>query len=241
MTVDTNKALIRVDLHCHSVWSPDSLNWIPVLLRQARSRGLDRLAITDHNCIAGALQAQALAPDLVIVGEEILTTSGEVLALFVKEFVPPFLTPEETVRRLRAQGAFISLSHPFDHQRHGWRLEELEELVPWLDAVEVANARVGSKQVNQRAQEFAARHGLAGTAGSDAHMPFEVGRFSLELPAFDSPETLRLALGRAKLYGDKSPAWVHLFSRYAYLYKKVFKRKTRILLGIEADDRLENA
>ncbi len=77
------------------------------------------MVVTDHNTIAGARAAQELDPELVIVGEEIKTTRGEILAFFVSEEVPAGLTPQETIARLKDQGAFISVSHPFDIYRGG--------------------------------------------------------------------------------------------------------------------------
>jgi len=76
-------ASLKVDFHVHTYYSNDSLNRIPVLLAAARKAGLDRVVITDHNSIHGALEAQRLAPDLVIVGEEVRTSAGEFLATFV--------------------------------------------------------------------------------------------------------------------------------------------------------------
>jgi len=74
---------LKVDFHVHTRWSRDSLNQLPQLLKSVERRGLDRIVITDHNTIAGALAARQLAPERVIVGEEVLTTRGELLAAFV--------------------------------------------------------------------------------------------------------------------------------------------------------------
>ena len=103
-----------VEFHCHTNFSKDSLTEPVDLVKAARRKGIDRLVITDHNSIGGARAAQALDPELVIVGEEILTTRGEILAAFVKEEIPARLSPQETIKRLKDQGAFISVSHPFD-------------------------------------------------------------------------------------------------------------------------------
>src|SRR3954466_9585684 len=107
----------KVDLHSHTIYSKDSLTPVAELIERARSVGLDKIAVTDHNNIAGALAAKALAPDLIIVGEEIKTTHGEIIAYFVKESVPKGLSPQETVKRLRDQGAVISVPHPLDMLR----------------------------------------------------------------------------------------------------------------------------
>ena len=129
---------LTIDFHCHTSASKDSSASLPELIRACRRRGVDRLVITDHNTIDTAQIAHSLYPKLVIIGEEIMTTRGEILAAFVTQNVPPELSPQETIKRLRDQGAFISVSHPFDKWRKGaWILEDLLEITPAVDAVEV--------------------------------------------------------------------------------------------------------
>lgn len=211
-----------LDLHTHTSASKDSLTAPEALIRAARRRGLDRLVVTDHNTIAGALVAQALDPQRVIVGEEIMTTRGEILAAFVSKEVPGGLSPQETICRLRDQGAFISVSHPFDRWRNGaWRLDDLLEIAPLVDAIEIFNARCLFRGDNLKAQAFARQRGLAGTAGSDAHAALEVGAAHLVLPPFEGPDGLRQVIGAAQVRGRLSPFWVHFLSRHARLRKKV--------------------
>jgi hypothetical protein len=212
--------LVRVEFHCHTLYSKDSLTPPQRLVKVCRRKGIDRVIVTDHNTIAGARAAQALDPELVIVGEEILTTRGELLAAFVAEEVPAGLSPEETIRRLRGQGAFISVSHPFDIQRGGhWDEADLLEILPQVDAIEVFNSRCWSPEFNRQAQEFAERHNIPGTVGSDAHAPLELGRSLLLLQQFQGPDELRAVLPRGIPQVRWSSPWVHLISRYAVLLK----------------------
>lgn len=215
---------LKLEFHSHTYASKDSLTRPADLIKAARRRGLDRLVITDHNSIAGALEAQAIDPQLVIVGEEIMTTKGEILAAFVREEILPFLSPQETIRRLKAQGAFISVSHPFDELRAGgWKESDLLEIIPFVDAIEVYNSRCILPGFNHRAQEFAEKHHLAGTVGSDAHAAFEVGRSVLLLDQFTGPQEMRKVIRGAKFRVKWSPWWFHLASRYASIYKKLRK------------------
>ncbi|MGH2523747.1 MAG: PHP domain-containing protein, partial [Anaerolineales bacterium] len=134
--------MLTLELHAHTYASGDCLMRPADIGRACARKGIHRLAVTDHNTIRGALELQQLAPELVIVGEEIMTTQGELLAYFVSEAVPPDLSPTETIARLRAQGAAISVSHPFDRLRKGaWREADLVAIAPWVDAIEVFNAR----------------------------------------------------------------------------------------------------
>jgi hypothetical protein len=211
-----------VEFHCHTIASGDSLTRPRDLVATCRRKGIDRVVVTDHNTIRGALAAQALDPERMIVGEEILTTRGEILAAFVREEVPSRLTPPETIHRLRDQGAFISVSHPFDRLREGgWEEKDLLEILPLVDAIEVFNSRCIDKQINEQAKRFAERHDVAGTVGSDAHAAFELGRSLLLLEPFEGPEGMRRVIRRGIPQTRMSPPWVRIASRYAAIRKKM--------------------
>lgn len=212
----------RVEFHSHTIASKDSLLRPVDLVAAARRKGIDRVVVTDHNSIAGALEAQKLDPERIIVGEEIMTTRGEILAAYVTEEVPAGLSPQETIRRLREQGAFISVSHPFDRLRKGgWELSDLEEIVPLVDAIETFNSRCMSPRFNAEAEEFAHRNGIPRTVGSDAHAAFELGRSLLVVDPFHGPEELRAVIQRGVARVRWSPPWVHLVSRFATIRKKI--------------------
>jgi predicted metal-dependent phosphoesterase TrpH len=216
----------HLELHCHTYHSKDSLASPRALLEACVRKGIDRLAVTDHNVIAGAFEAAALDPQRFIIGEEIMTTEGELLGYFMSEWVPPRLTPQETIDRLRRQGAVISVAHPYDYARSGaWREEVLRPLLPQLDALEVFNARTYGAGPNARAATLAAQSGLPGLAGSDAHAPFEIGRGMTLLEPFEDADGFRRSLRAARLETRRSPAWVHLVSRYAVLRKRLGWRR----------------
>ena len=213
----------NVEFHCHTRWSKDSLNDPAALLHTLQQRQLDRLFITDHNSIAGAKVAQALDPQHILIGEEIRTQQGELLALFVREEVPARLPAQQTIQLLRQQGAFISVSHPFDRQR-GWQLPDLLDILPQIDAIETFNARCLSNRPNQQAADFAAAHNLPGTVGSDAHTLAEVGRATLHLPPFNDAESLRQSIRHATAQVRLSGWEVHLASTLARLYKRLVNK-----------------
>ena len=207
--------LLKVDFHSHTSFSKDSLTTPERFIAVARRKGLDHVVVTDHNTIAGALIAQALDPDLVIVGEEIKTTCGEILAAYVTEEIPRGLSPQEAISRLRDQGAFISISHPFDLRSGAWQLPDLLTVAPQVDAIEVFNARIMKPGANALALEFAQAHNLPGTAGSDAHAAFELGKALLVLPQFEGADELRRVIHAGYVKGSLSPLWVHFASSYA--------------------------
>jgi len=189
------------DLHCHTSASFDSLSKPEQVARAAGERGLTHLAITDHDRIEGALRARDAAPAglMVIIGQEVRTTTGDLIALFVDEPIKPGMAPYEAAQAVHEQGGVVGLAHPFDRfrsgaGRKGWE-GELERVIPELDYVEAWNARLIAGDGNRRAAEFAKAHGLAGVAASDAHTIMEVGvAYTILDGSIDTPDQFRAAL-----------------------------------------------
>lgn len=214
--------MITLELHSHTLFSEDCLMRPADIVHTCRERGLGCLAVTDHNTIRGALAVQAVGPELVIVGEEIMTTQGELLAYFLKEEVPPGLSPTETIARLRAQGAVISVSHPFDRWRSGaWQESDLAAIIDLVDALEVFNARCYFAEDNERALAFAKKHRKLGTVGSDAHSYGELGRAVMQMPAAPSNAQEFLAsLADAQAITKLSSPLIHATSTFARYWKR---------------------
>ena len=215
--------LWRVELHCHTRASFDSLTTPEAIVAACRKRGIDRIAITDHNTMAGIAAVQALAPDLVIPGEEIKTKEGEIIGWFMTEEIPRGLSLEETIARLKSQGAVIGVPHPLDGLRMGSALgrESLMRVIDKMDALEVLNARSLREKDNEEAHAIArARHKLM-TAGSDAHASKEIGTATMSMPPFHDAESFRQSLTQAKIEGRRSGGHVRLYSTYAKLYKRL--------------------
>lgn len=215
-----------VELHTHTRWSKDCIVTAETIIRLCDQRGIDRIAITDHNTAEGALEVQRLAPERVIVGEEIMTTQGELLGYFMKETIPAGLTPDETLKRLRDQGAVISVSHPFDRLRKGaWHEADLLRIIDRVDAIEVFNARCMFAEDNVKAAAFAERHHLVGTVGSDAHSRAEYGRATMIMQPFDDAEGFIDSLRAAQMTNRYSSWLVHVHSKTAKWSKKLGFRK----------------
>ena len=167
-----------IDLHCHTAASFDCLASPESVVMAAAKRGLTHLAITDHDKIDGALRARDAAPDglTVIIGEEVKTADGDLIALFLQQAVPPGRSARATIEAVRAQGGLVGIPHPFDTFRGSMlkdpKLEAIGVLVDWVEA---HNARVVGGTGNERAAAFARELGLPGVAVSDAHSVLEVG------------------------------------------------------------------
>ena len=205
---------IKVDFHCHTSASGDGHIRLDELMDSCNRRGIDKVAITDHNTVTSALDGATQWPDRIIPGLEIMTSRGELIAYFVRKPVKPGLEPMETIRLLKAQDAVISVSHPFDVFRNGgWKIACLLEIIPHLDAIETMNAHCITSLPNLRAKAFARKYGLAGTAGSDAHDPSEIGAAGLILPDFQDSPGLRNGLRSATSFGRLTSLGARMINR----------------------------
>lgn len=212
---------LTCDLHTHTSYSRDCLVSPKRFLEACRRKGLDRVAVTDHNTIAGALRLKEMDPERIIVGQEIRTTGGELVAYFLTEPVPPDLPPREAVAAVRAQGGVVGISHPLDRaRREAMGRAGVETLLEEVDFLEGLNARCLFAADNQAAQALARAHGLPVTAGSDAHSLWELGRAITRMPPFDSPASFLEALRSARIEGQVSPAWVHTLSTLAKILRR---------------------
>ena len=219
-----------LDLHCHTSASFDSLAAPGAVLRAAAARGLTHLAITDHDRIDGALDAQSIArtegPDLtVIVGQEIRTTAGDLIGAFLREAVPVGLSPAEAIAAVHGQGGLVGIAHPFDRFRGSVGRGEaaaLEAVAAQVDWIETWNARLLVGDGNARAAELAERLGVPGVAVSDAHTTLEVGIASVIMATDPSTAAgLRDALaGTLELVPGRASRLVRLLGPAAKLVQR---------------------
>jgi hypothetical protein len=211
-----------VDLHCHTRASFDSLADPISVARAAATRGLTHLAITDHDRIDAALEARDGAPPelTIIVGEEIKSADGDIIAIFLRTAVPPGLSALETIAAVREQGGLVGIPHPFDGRRgfgrkSGLRLEEIADKIDWVEAY---NARVIGGNANEKASLFAHDHELPGLAASDSHTVVEVGvAYNVLLGDPSTPEGLLASLASVKLIPGRATFYVRAWTPLAKL------------------------
>lgn len=203
---------IRADFHCHTRLSADALTSPAELVERAAAAGIDRIAITDHGEIDGALAAHALDPARVIVGEEIRCRGGtELIGLYLHERIPYGLPVEETAARIHEQGGLVYAPHPYAYlgapARHATRALAV------ADIVEVFNSRAFLPSWNRLARETATARGVPMAASSDGHFPHEIGRAYTTLPWFDDVASLRAALRHTTPHGIRTATpFVHVAS-----------------------------
>lgn len=187
---------LRLDLHNHTSFSADGSLSPKELLNAARSRGLDCIAVTDHNTVKGALSALEISesdPSLprVIPGVEVFTKDGEVIGLYVQEDIPKGTPLTEAVERIRRAGGVVYLPHPFDVFRRGAVCSaERENAAALSEVIEVANGRALGPRAGAKSVELATRHGKPRGAGSDAHHEGEVGRSYVVVSELPTRNTL---------------------------------------------------
>jgi predicted metal-dependent phosphoesterase TrpH len=197
--------LIRVDLHVHTSASFDSKIEPEQLAGRTRQLGLDPIFITDHDTTLAAMRLQVASRRRVVVGEEITTTDGELMGLFLQRRIPPGLTARQTALEIKDQAGLVYLEHPYDQFRRHLSEEAIEDLADLIDIVEVFNARSDEK-TNRRAEDLREILGAAPGAGSDAHTLKELGSVYMEMENFEGTQdflsnlrSARIVKGRPKL------------------------------------------
>ena len=217
---------LRADLHMHTVYSSDCDTPPERLVRRCREVGLDCIAITDHNTIRGALEVRKLADFPVIVGEEVMSSEGDIIGLFLEEEIPKGLSPLETVRRIKEQGGLVMVPHPFDTIRRGpLSPAGLAEIMPHVDMTEVLNARTILPGDLGRCRRLASEARITPVAVSDAHTTAELGSAYIEIDGFDgSPDSFKSAVQQARIFGHRSNPLVHMITAYVKVKKRLLRR-----------------
>jgi predicted metal-dependent phosphoesterase TrpH len=162
--------VLKIDLHVHTCYSPDSVITFKEIVSYSKKRGLDGVAITDHNTLKSALMLKTR--DIIVVpGIEISTLNGHLLGLNVNTLIPAKLSLEETIRRIHEAGGIAIAPHPSAFYR-----SPPSRKIRSYDAVEVMNASsVPFQLFTYLNQNFANRLGFPQTGGSDAHYAPEIG------------------------------------------------------------------
>lgn len=206
--------MVRTEFHIHTKYSHDSAMGMHALARMCKLRHIDCLAITDHNEIAGAL---AFKPYLesqgiqVIVGEEVFTSEGEIIGLWLSEHIERGLTPEETIAEIRRQGGLVYVPHPYDEKRYKTVLkpEALARVANDIDCIEVHNGRNISAEYDAKQKAIAEQYNLPQIIGCDAHCFFEVGRNYVESAEPFTKENFLNNLASSTFHGSQCLSIAH--------------------------------
>jgi len=188
---------VKVDLHLHSNFSHDGRSSLEELVARCKECDLERIALTDHNTVEGAITLARMAPELAIVGEEIKTLEGEIIGLFITSRVAPYLPPEEVMDLIHGMGGLTYIPHPLDRRRANFSAERMAELADRIDIIETYNPWC-EPAANQAAARLAENLGKVAATGSDSHAAHELGRSWMEIEAFSDPQDFLEKLGDAR-------------------------------------------
>jgi len=212
--------LLRADLHIHTRYSMDCNTSLENIISRCQKIGINCIAVADHGTAEGALKMAKIAPFKVIVAEEILTTQGEIMGMFLKETIPSGISVGDAVSQIRAQGGLVNIPHPFSTFRaSALENEAIDRLLERgdIDLMEVFNARSLLRRSSAQAKLYAQEHGIPGGAGSDAHTASEVGNAYVEMPEFTGRDDFIIALKQGKVYGRRTNPLTHINSILARL------------------------
>jgi predicted metal-dependent phosphoesterase TrpH len=168
--------MYKVDFHTHSSASPDGSIRPKHYHRMLEKGCLDFIAITDHNTIDMALRLKRELGDKIIIGEEITTTSGELIGLYLSRLIPAGLTLKEVVCLIHEQGGLVYVPHPFETVRKGLTFDGLNSIATDVDILEIHNGRAVFQNYSSKALAWTNIHLLPGAAASDAHGVLGWGR-----------------------------------------------------------------
>jgi predicted metal-dependent phosphoesterase TrpH len=184
---------MRLDLHVHSEFSPDSQSSIEAILKQTQKAGLDGIAITDHNSVESYFVASQLAKDLgldliIVPGAEISTSEGHLIVLGTHNILPSGLSAVETIENAHDNGGLVVASHPYAFFRKGIRNLQVNR----LDAVETFNSKHLFGFSNYLANRSARKLHLGVTGGSDSHNVETIGFGYTEVNVADGADVKQI-------------------------------------------------
>lgn len=215
---------VNVDLHVHTIYSPDSLITPKDLVYYAKMQGLNAVAVTDHNRVEGALKIAKETRDfLIIPGIEVSSANGHIVGLNVKEVIPKHLTAEETIERIHTAGGIAVACHPYALLKGSVG----KHVTAKFDAIEVVNASAFpfGRSV-RKAQQAADVFRLPRVAGTDAHFGPHIGTAYTIVDSELEVESIVKAIkaGRCKPAGGSVPLSLKLQKQYRYYTRKLLEK-----------------
>lgn len=206
---------MKIDLHCHTEASLDCITPLEEIPARCLERDIRVQAITDHNEVWGAKKLKEQTDSdpscnlTILVGEEISTSEGEIIGLFLQQKIEPLLSPEETIRQIKEQNGLVLLPHGFDPLKR-FRLQPAarERLADEFDIIETFNARISRQRWNDTAVTWAKENEKLMSGGSDAHRLKDIGAAWTEVPQLSirTPADLTAVLKVAK---QPQGHWTH--------------------------------
>lgn len=211
----------KLDLHTHSIASADGGITAKQYKNKLHDGQLDYIAVTDHNKIDFAVNLQNELGDRIIVGEEIMTSAGEIIGLFLSKVIPAGLTPADTIKLIKQQDGLVYVPHPFETIRKGLSPNTLDKLVEQIDLIEVCNGRALLQNRGKNAVLWAKINHVTGVASSDAHGAHGLGKTYTCVAKQPTKKNLLNLLETATLITGKPRLRALLYPKYNKVRKKI--------------------
>ncbi len=220
---------MKVDLHTHSTASHDggiSREQYKVTLE---NKVLDYIAITDHNTAQLALELKGELGSKIIVGEEIMTSQGELVGLFLTKTIQPGKSARSTVAAIKAQGGLVYIPHPLETRRKGLSLKTIEQLADSIDIIETGNPRAVGTPIAIRNRQIEIskwleqnpKFKIALATSSDGHGVKALGRNYVEIKQLPTEQNLVGELLKGKLVGRGAKIIERLYPSWHRLRKTI--------------------
>ncbi len=218
--------MLKLDLHLHSEYSVDGMGSPEEIIKILKKKGLDGMAITDHNNIDGSLKAIKIAPKdfIVIPGVEISTSNGHIIALNVRETVQRELSVEETVDKILDLGGIPIVPHLYRNMS-GIDKDKLMKIRSKVSAIEVFNS-CSVPLTNLKIVKLAKELNLGGTGGSDSHDPKYIGWGYTTIDTTDfNVDSIISEINKKKTWGEgETLPLSYRRDRMLYSIKQYFQR-----------------
>lgn len=213
--------MLKIDLHTHSDRSPDGGIKPEEYMQVLENEQLNYLAVTDHNTIDGALALATTLGERIIIGEEIMTSEGEIIGLFLEKTIQPGQTALATMEAIKKQRGLVYIPHPFETVRHGISEATLNGLADYVDIIEVHNGRAVFQNRGPKAATWARLHNKAMAASSDAHGRKGLGSTYSSVDQPVNVSNLVSQLAKARHTTGRPPLHTLLYPKANRMRKKI--------------------
>ena len=215
---------LRLDLHIHSTYSPDSFNTIDIIHQRLREQGFHGYALADHDTLSGHREAKEKQGNLVLIPALEVSAKGvHILALDPSDTIPTQLSMAETVDHIHDQGATAVLAHPYGLPKSWVQIGQVREA--GFDGIEVANsAQIPYDFICGKNRRLAEELGLPMTGGSDSHVPETIGRsyMDVDVDSGSVDDVIKaIKLGHTMVGGT--------YTHITEWFSKYLKKKRRVL------------
>ncbi|KGM97513.1 hypothetical protein Z968_03050 [Clostridium novyi A str. 4552] len=215
--------------HVHTEYSPDSDIKLNKLYKVLKKNHIYGIAITDHNTIEGAVKfKEKYGEDIhVIIGEEIMTTEGEIIGLFLKTGIKKGLMPEEVIKEINNQGGMVYIPHPFDKKRYKTCLKEsvIRKKSFYIDFIEVFNGRCIEKQDVDEAILLNKSLNKVGIIGTDAHSYYELQFNHLIVKNKITKDNIKNEIKNLQVFNKKTNKIIHQYTKFIRIKKLIKEGK----------------